>query len=274
MTDASRRAFRIAYDGRPYHGFQRQPDVTTVSDAILAAFRGLDVLEDDDIPPGYAAAGRTDAGVSALAQTIALECPAWLSPAALNSELPVDVRAWASTDVSRDFHATHDATAREYTYHLHAPDAPLSRARDAVEALSGEHDFHNFTPDDSGTVRDLAGDVRRDGDFLAVTLRSDGFPRQFVRRAVTVIDAVTSGGAGVDRVETLLGDEALEGPQGIAPAPPEPLVLTRVEYPGLSFDRDEPALSSTREIFETRAIDHRTNARVASTIADGVDRET
>ncbi|WP_136686537.1 tRNA pseudouridine(38-40) synthase TruA [Halorhabdus amylolytica] len=273
MTDASRRAFRIAYDGRPYHGFQRQPDVRTVSDAILAALRDLDVFDASagDVLPGYAAAGRTDAGVSALAQTVAFECPDWLTPAALNSELPVDVRAWASADVDREFHATHDATAREYTYHLHAPDALLSRARDAIEALSGEHDFQNFTPDDSGTVRDLVGEVRRDEDFLVVTLRSDGFPRQFVRRAVTVIHAVASGGTGLDRVETLLGDEALEGPQGIAPAPPEPLVLTRVEYPGLSFDGDESALPSTREIFETKAIDHRANARVASTIADGIE---
>ena len=274
MTDGSRRAFRIAYDGRPFHGFQRQPDVTTVSDAILEALRELDVLEDgDDVPPGYAAAGRTDAGVSALAQTVAFDCPDWLSPAALTSELPADVRAWASADVSADFHATHDAVAREYTYHLHAPDASLSRARDALDALAGEHDFHNFTPDETGTVRELTGDLRRDGDFLAVQFRADGFPRQFVRRVVTVIDAVAIGAAGLDRIDRLLGDEPVEGPAGVAPAPPEPLVLTAVEYPGISFERHQAALASAREIFETNAIDHRTNARVASTIADGIDRE-
>lgn len=275
MSDASRRAFRIAYDGRPFHGFQRQPDVATVSDAILGALSELDVFDTSvsDIPTGYAAAGRTDAGVSALAQTVAFGCPAWLSPAALNSELPAAVRAWASADAPADFHATHDAAAREYTYHLHVPDTSLSRARDALGALSGEHDFHNFTPDETGTVRDLSGDVRRDGDFLVVQFRADGFPRQFVRRAVTVIDAVASGAAGLDRIEELLEDDPVEGPDGIAPAAPEPLVLTAVEYPGLSCKRDESALASAREIFETNAIDHRTNARVASTIADGIDRK-
>ena len=273
MTDASRRAFRIAYDGRPFHGFQRQPDVATVSDTILDGLRGLDVLEDTAaVPPGYAAAGRTDAGVSALAQTVAFDAPEWLSPAALNSELPADVRAWASTDASADFHATHDAAAREYTYHLHAPDAPLSQAADALDALSGEHDFHNFTPDETGTVRDLSGDLRREGDFLVVTLRADGFPRQFVRRAVTVIDAVASGAAGLDRIDRLLGDDPLEGPAGVAPAAPEPLVLTAVEYPELAFEREESALASARDVFETKAIEHRTNARVASTIAGGIGR--
>ncbi|WP_244605453.1 tRNA pseudouridine(38-40) synthase TruA [Halorhabdus rudnickae] len=272
MTDRSRRAFRIAYDGRPFHGFQRQPDVATVSNAILDALRDLDALETDDVPPGYAAAGRTDAGVSALAQTVAFDCPHWLTAAALNSELPADIRAWASDDVPAAFHATHDATAREYTYHLHAPDSSLTRARDALGVLGGKHDFHNFTPDDTGTVRDLSGNVMRNGEFLVVQFRADGFPRQFVRRAVTVIEAVATGAAGLDRIDRLLGEEPVEGPAGIAPAPPEPLVLTAVDYPDLSFEGEHAALASAREIFETKAIDHRANARVASTIADGIDQ--
>jgi len=52
-------AFRIAYDGQPYRGFQCQPDVPTVEDALLGTLRDLDVLPADaDAPPGYAAAGR------------------------------------------------------------------------------------------------------------------------------------------------------------------------------------------------------------------------
>ena len=106
------RAYRVAYDGRPFHGFQRQPDVSTVADALLDALRDLGVAFDGDVPPGYAAAGRTDAGVSALAQTVAFEAPAWLSPAAFNSELPASVRAWAAADAPEGFHATHDAVER------------------------------------------------------------------------------------------------------------------------------------------------------------------
>ena len=45
------------------------------------------------------AAGRTDAGVSALAQTVAFDAPEWLTPRALNAELPAEIRAWASADV-------------------------------------------------------------------------------------------------------------------------------------------------------------------------------
>ena len=56
------RAYRVAYDGRPYHGFQRQPDVPTVEDAVFDALRELDVLAPDAAKPeGYAAAGRSRA---------------------------------------------------------------------------------------------------------------------------------------------------------------------------------------------------------------------
>ena len=264
-----RRAFRVAYDGQDFHGFQRQPDVATVSDTILEALRALGVI-DEGVPDGYAAAGRTDAGVSALAQTVAFEAPEWLGPAALNSELPAAVRAWASADVLPQFHATHDAIEREYTYHRYAPGASVGRARDALNQLSGEHDFHNFTPDETGTVRTVSGNIEADGDYYVITLRAGGFPRQFVRRAVTVIDAVANGAADSDRIERLLGPAPLDGPAGVAPAPPEPLVLTGVAYPSVSFERDPRAVESLRSVFEREAIDRRTGARIARTLADRV----
>ena len=262
------RAYRIAYDGRSYFGFQRQPDVPTVADAILDALRALDVLGDAEIPPGYAAAGRTDAGVSAVAQTVAFDAPDWLTPAALNSELPADVRAWASADAPADFHGTHDAASRTYTYHLHAPAADDERARDALDALAGEHDFHNLTPDEEGTVRDLSTALERDGDFLVIRLSAGGFARQLVRRVVSVVDSVARGEASPDRIERVLGSEPLSGPEGVAPAPAYPLVLTGVTYPELSFTVDADAAASARTVFEDRRVEHATMARVAGSLTE------
>ncbi len=262
------RAYRIAYDGRPYHGFQRQPDVPTVEDAILDALRELDVLHGEQgVPAGYAAAGRTDAGVSAVAQTVGFEAPTWLTPAALNGELPADVRAWASAEASEEFHATHDASAREYTYFLHAPDAPVHRARRALDALAGEHDFHNLTHDETGTVRDLSTELEHDDPFLVLSFRAGGFPRQFVRRAVSLVADVARGDS-FDRIERALAAEPLSGPDGISPAPAYPLVLAAVVYPDLAFDVDEAAAESAREVFEARQVKHATLARVAGTLAD------
>ena len=262
------RAYRVAYDGRPYHGFQRQPDVPTVEDAIVDALRELDVIEGGlDVPPGYAAAGRTDAGASAVAQTVAFEVPTWLTPAALNGALPADVRAWASTDAPADFHATHDAAARAYTYYLHAPEAPEHRARRVLDALAGEHDFHNLTPDDTGTVRDLSTGLDRDGPFLALSFRAGGFPRQFVRRAVTLVADIARGDP-LERIGRVLGTEGLSGPEGVAPAPAYPLVLSEVVYPDLAFEIDEAAAENAREIFKQRHVEHATLARVAGVLAD------
>lgn len=281
------RAFRIAYDGRPYFGFQRQPDVPTVEDALLDALRNLGVLDGadpgsacsrpstdeagDDVPPGYAAAGRTDAGVSALAQTVAFEAPDWLTPAAFNAELPAAIRAWAAADAPDDFHATHDATRRTYRYHLYGPELDDDRVRAALDALTGEGDFHNLTTDDEGTVRTLDADCARDGDFLVLTLSADGFARHMVRRIVALVRAVGSGESGLDRIGRVLGPDSLDGPAGVPTAPATPLVLADVTYPDLSFEPDPQAAGSAREVFEKRRIEATTAARVVGDLWRGIE---
>ncbi|GAB7019683.1 tRNA pseudouridine(38-40) synthase TruA [Halostagnicola bangensis] len=286
------RAFRIAYDGTDYFGFQRQPDVDTVEDTIFDALRRLEVLPADaDKPDGYAAAGRTDAGVSALEQTVAFEAPDWLTPRVINSELPADVRAWSFADPPAGFHATHHATRRTYTYHLYAPpvggladdESPPSegileravRIEDdrfdaALEALSGSHDFHNLTPDERNTERSPTLEAARDDDFLVVTVSAGGFSRELVRRLVSLARAVGTGEASLEKIERALEGEQLPGHEGIAPAPPEPLVLTAVDYPDLEFRVDEEAATSARQIFERRRIEQRTADRVSRQLRDGM----
>ncbi|WP_227374646.1 tRNA pseudouridine(38-40) synthase TruA [Haladaptatus halobius] len=257
------RAFRVAYDGRPFHGFQRQPDVPTVENALFDALCALGVA--DCAPEGYAAAGRTDAGVSAIAQTVAVECPDWLTPSAFNSELPASIRAWASAEVVPEFHATHDAYFREYVYHCYAPRANLALAKDACERLSGERDFHNLTPDDEGTVRDLRIRAIRDGDYLVFTLRAGGFARNLVRRVVSLVRAIATGDAPMAKIDRVLAPEPLDGPEGVSPAPAHPLVLADVGY-DCEFSVDEDAVESARAVFDALRIEHRTRSRVAGEI--------
>jgi tRNA pseudouridine38-40 synthase len=292
-----RRAFRLAYDGRPFHGFQRQPDVPTVEGRLLAGLADLDLVDDGTAgdegpavdaheggseadarrpatrptPSGYAAAGRTDAGVSALAQTVAFDCPDWCTPRAINAALPGSIRAWAAADAPAGFHATHDAVERTYAYHLHAPVDGVDddRARAVARRLSGEHDLADLTPDEEGTVRDLDVSVARDGSFLVVTVSAGGFARQLVRRLVGLLRAVATGEAPLAKVDRVLGPEPVTGPEGVAPAPPTPLVLTDVRYPGLSFRVDEAAAASAREAFAERRVDALVAARVTGAVVDG-----
>jgi tRNA pseudouridine38-40 synthase len=278
----SMRAFRIAYDGSDYYGFQRQPDVPTVEDALFDALRALDVLESDaNKPEGYAAAGRTDAGVSALAQTVAFEAPEWLTPRAFNAELPADVRAWAAADAEPAFHATHHATRREYVYHLYAPPAECARSTTrgvvddsrfhaACDALSGSHDFRNLTCDDHNTEREPALEASRNGDYLVLTVSAPGFARELVRRLVSLARDVATGDRSFDDLERALEPSPLPGHEGVPPAPPEALVLADVRYPALAFVVDERAAASARAVFDARYVEHRTGARIAGQLRDGL----
>ncbi len=265
------RAFRLAYDGRPFRGFQRQPDVRTVEGELLGALAELGVAGDEDIPPGYAAAGRTDAGVSAVRQTVAFDCPDWCTPRAINGALPEPIRAWASAEVPEGFHATHDAARREYTYFLPRRGADLERARAAAARLAGQHDFHNLTPDDEGTVRELEIDIEPAGDFLALTVAAGGFPRQLVRRLATLVETVATGEQDLAFVDRALEPEPLEGRDGVGPAPAAGLVLTAVDYPGVSFAADGEAVADARRIFADRAWAARTEGRALSSLVDGLD---
>ncbi|MFQ3294373.1 MAG: tRNA pseudouridine38-40 synthase [Halobacteriales archaeon] len=266
-------AYRISYDGRPFHGFQRQPDVPTVEDALFDALRSLDVLgETDDTPPEYAAAGRTDAGVSALGQVVAFESPDWLSPAPLNGTLPNSIRAWDRSDAPDGFHARHDADWREYAYHLHAPEIDTDLATEVCARLEGTHDFHNFTAEDGETIRKVhEAAVDREGEYLVLRVRADGFLRHQLRRMVALIEAIGTGERPLALVDRALDSEPLSGPQGIPTAPPEPLVLLNVGYPDLEFEVDGEAAMQARRAFDHRRIRHSTAARVAGTIRDGID---
>ncbi|MDB2280275.1 tRNA pseudouridine(38-40) synthase TruA [Halorubrum ezzemoulense] len=296
MTDASNgretvmRAFRVAYDGREYAGFQRQPHAETVADALLEALADHGVVQRGDgathaTPPGYAAAGRTDAGVSAVAQTVAFEAPTWLTPRAFNGHLPGSVRVWAAADVGEEFHATHDAVRRTYRYHLYAPavdgggstDAARSdpehavdddRLRDALARFDGEHDFHNLTTDETGTVRDLDARATRAGDALVVELSTDGFPRALVRRVVAAVRAVGRGTADPAWIERLLAADPIPGERGVGPAPPEPLVLWDVRYPDVTFEVDREAARSARVAFGERHRDARHAAAATGAVRD------
>lgn len=294
---AAMRAFRVAYDGREFAGFQRQPHARTVEGTLLRALAKHGILDRGEgpthaTPPGYAAAGRTDAGVSALAQTVAFEAPPWLTPRAFNGQLPGSIRVWAAADVREGFHATHDAVERTYRYHLYAPaidgtvddetiadktiaDKTIAddaidddRVREALARLSGEHDFHNLTSDETGTVRNLAATATRVGDLLVIELSAGGFPRALVRRIVSAVRAVGRGTTELSRIDRLLAAEPVPGELGVPPAPAEPLVLWNAAYDGVTFETDPEAAESARVAFGERHRDARHAAAATGAIRD------
>ena len=112
-------ALTIAYDGRPFEGWQSQRGGNTVQDHLLTALQQID----PEIAQVHGS-GRTDSGVSADGQVAhfdssadsTLDAEAWQR--ALNTKLPPTIRVMECAEVPADFHARFSATAKHYRYRV------------------------------------------------------------------------------------------------------------------------------------------------------------
>ncbi len=107
----------LSYHGAHFHGWQIQPRLITVQGTLAEALRqitGAAVL-----PQG---AGRTDAGVHALAQVASFSLPIPIPAAnlqrALNRVLPASLRVTQAEIVPASFHARHSARRKVYEYRI------------------------------------------------------------------------------------------------------------------------------------------------------------
>jgi len=240
----------LHYDGTGYVGWQRQASGVSIQGLVEDALRPI-----EGAAVAVHGAGRTDAGVHALAQvasaTIASALPAGTLLRALNATLPPQVRVLGAEEVAGGFHARFSALAKTYEYRLvnaplvsaflyryvwHVP-PPLDIAamRAAAAPLAGRHDFAAFQGAGSGaassvrTVLDLGWQDGGGFDLpLVFRITGDGFLRHMVRNIVGTLVEVGAGRTPVGQVETILAsrDRTQAGPT----APAHGLFLTVVRY--------------------------------------------
>lgn len=240
----------LQYDGTAYVGWQRQGTGVSIQSLLEDALEPI-----EGSPVVVHGAGRTDAGVHALAQTATVWLTATRSPAvlarALNAVLPPDVRVLDVQQVDPGFHARFSATGKAYEYRIvNAPlvspflhryawhvKQPLDVGvmREAAAALIGAHDFAAFQGSRSAvssairTVRSLECEEGSGSDRpLVVRIEGDGFLRHMVRNIVGTLVEVGSGRWPAGRVSAILGsrDRTRAGPT----APAHGLYLVRVDY--------------------------------------------
>lgn len=205
-------ALGVEYDGSGYNGWQSQPDVPNVQDALQLALSGIagegvDVL----------AAGRTDTGVHALEQVVHFDTgvdrplSAWVR--GTNALLPKDVAVLWALPVADEFHARFSAQARSYQYVLvnrpsrvgvhhgkvgwfHAP-LDVGSMREAAGHLLGRHDFSSFRSAECQAktpVKHLQRlDIRRQGDTIIFDLTADAFLHHMVRNILGCLVYVGKG---------------------------------------------------------------------------------
>lgn len=117
----------LAYDGTCYHGWQIQPNGTSVQEVLQKA---LSLVLRNDTP--VVGAGRTDAGVHARRMAAHFETEADVDCAQLayrlNRLLPRDVSVYEVCPVAPDMHARFSARKRTYRYYVHTAKNPFLRA--------------------------------------------------------------------------------------------------------------------------------------------------
>lgn len=117
----------LSYDGTRFHGWQVQPNGTSVQGELQ---RALSLILRQDIQ--VTGAGRTDTGVHARMMVAHFDTDAPLADCRqlaykLNRLLPCDIAIERIEPVGDDMHARFSATSRTYHYYLHTTKDPFLR---------------------------------------------------------------------------------------------------------------------------------------------------
>jgi tRNA pseudouridine38-40 synthase len=206
--------FRITveYDGRPFAGWQRQDGLDTVQGAIEAAL--FSITGETVTVHG---AGRTDAGVHALAMVAHFDLEKSITPfrlsEAFNARLRPQPVAVLACSNAPDFHARFDCTGRRYRYRIVNRRAPLTfdkglawqvatpldaaAMHDAAQQLVGHHDFTTFRSAACQSASPLKTldrlDVERAGDDIFVHAEARSFLHHQVRSMTGCLKLVGEG---------------------------------------------------------------------------------
>jgi tRNA pseudouridine38-40 synthase len=246
----------IAYDGTDFHGWQRQPQASTIQEALetrIEKVTGGRVI--------LYGSGRTDAGVHAAGQVANFKtrCPIPCASLvkALNDILPASIRVRTAEEVPAAFHARYSAKAKTYRYRIsqaaicppflaryvyhHPYSLDIRRMARAARGLEGEHDFTSLAGSDparkekaqpaDSNVRHVYHSrikLRKELRLIVYEIRGSGFLHHMVRNIVGTLLEVGSGKLSSDDIPRILDarDRSNAGPT----APASGLWLVKVEY--------------------------------------------
>jgi tRNA pseudouridine38-40 synthase len=245
----TRFALTLEFDGGPFMGLQRQPHGPTVQQSVeeaVFAITGEKVT--------LHAAGRTDAGVHALAMRAHVDVQKAVAPFRLMEAVnalvrPAPFAVIACEEKPDDWHARFSCIGRSYRYRIINRRAPLTleagkawhvkRPLDAeamhraAQALVGHHDFTTFRSVHCQAQSPLKTldrlEVRREGELVLVETAARSFLHHQVRSMVGCLVLV---GVGRWREEQVAEALAARDRKALGlNAPPDGLYFTGASYP-------------------------------------------
>jgi tRNA pseudouridine38-40 synthase len=214
----------IEYDGGPFMGWQRQEHGPSVQQTLEDALRQMTGEQ-----AVFTAAGRTDAGVHALAMASHVDIERELTPHRLREGLnalvrPHPVSVLEVEPVAPDWHARFSCRGRRYLYRILCRRAPpaLDRGRvwhiavpldaaamsEGAAHLVGRHDFTTFRSAQCQAESPLKTldrlEVTVTGEELQVTAQARSFLHHQVRSMVGCLALVGRGQWRPDDIRTAL----------------------------------------------------------------------
>lgn len=246
-------ALGVEYAGTHYHGWQQQfSDLPTIQTRVEQALSRI-----ADAPVQVVCAGRTDKSVHAVGQVVHFDTDAQRRPDAwvwgTNSYLPHDISIrWAKV-MPPEFHARFSAMSRRYCYVIcnqpirpsifrdqvswHYQPLDVARMQQAADYLPGEHDFSSFRASEcqaKSPIRTLHYcRLWRQGNFILLDIKANGFLHHMVRNIVGVLLAVGDGREQPEWVQSVL--TACDRRAASVTAPASGLYFIAAEYP-LEFE--------------------------------------
>jgi tRNA pseudouridine38-40 synthase len=247
--DTLRYFIELSYFGKPFHGWQKQPNAVTVQQTIEEALSTL--LRTKITIMG---AGRTDTGVHAsqmfahvdIDDAIAATTIANL-PHKLNSFLPPAIAIGQLYPVDPQAHSRFDATGRTYHYRVTLQKDPflthsafyckytldMAAMNEAANILMSYSDFECFSKSNTD-VNTYICEVReaywtQKGHELCFVISADRFLRNMVRAIVGTLLEIGQGKQPPEWMHTVIKakNRAIAG----ASVPAHGLYLTAVDYP-------------------------------------------
>ena len=245
----------IEYDGAPFMGWQRQEHGPSVQQTLEEALHQMTTEL-----ATFTAAGRTDAGVHALAMSAHVDIARHLTPHRLREGLnalvrPHPISVLEVEEVADDWHARFSCVGRRYLYRIlnrRAPPAldagkvwhiavPLDvpAMAEGGEHLIGRHDFTTFRSvqcQSDSPVKTLDRlNVRRVGEEVHIEAAARSFLHHQVRSMVGCLALVGRGQWTADDILTALeaADRAALGLN----APPHGLYFVEATYPEVTAKR-------------------------------------
>ena len=243
----------FAYKGTNYHGWQYQPNATSVQETLTKSISTILKTEIELV-----GAGRTDSGVHAK-QMFAhfdyeLEIDVPYLTHKLNSFLPKDIAVLNIHLVHEDAHARFDATKRTYQYHIHTTkDAfesddslyylnslNIDLMNEACKILFNHSDFECFskvhTDVNTFNCKIYEAHWQQIENRLVFTITADRFLRNMVRAIVGTM--INIGLEKVSLPEFIQIIESKDRNKAGFSVPAHGLYLTKVEYPFLVISKE------------------------------------